>query len=66
MPYLELTKYKSMNLKGKALLWFLLYEAYTSRLCHRCKAEGKRLSQAGFKCPNCGLDRFNVGLIGLR
>ena len=32
----------------------------TSITCHVCKSRGKRLSQARFRCDNCGLDYFNA------
>jgi len=39
-------------------------EKHTSKTCYRCGDKGKRLSQARFTCPNCGLDYFNADLNG--
>ena len=62
MPYFKLTNFIIYKAEWEGVSVVLLNEAYTSKLCYRCGKEGKRLSQARFKCPNCGLDYFNADL----
>ncbi|MBO3757867.1 MAG: transposase [Candidatus Brockarchaeota archaeon] len=39
-----------------------VYKFSEKKTCYICGSEGKRLSQARFKCSKCGLDNFNADL----
>jgi putative transposase len=64
MPYYRLTRYIRYKAEWEGVPVLLIPEYNTSKTCYRCGKEGKRLNQARFKCPNCGLDYFNADLNG--
>jgi len=64
MPYYRLTQMIAYKAQWEGIRVYKVSERNTSKTCHRCGSEGERLSQAGFKCPNCGLDHFNADLNG--
>jgi len=64
--YFRLQNYIEYKAMWEGIKVIYIDEAYTSVTCHRCGAKGKRLTQARFKCPNCGLDYFNADLNGAR
>jgi len=63
MPYYRLTEYIKYKAEWEGIPVLVIPEYNTSKTCHRCGKEGKRVSQGLFKCPNCGLE-YNTDLNG--
>lgn len=63
MPYYRLTQMISYKAGWEGIPVRFVKENHTSKLCHRCGAEGRRPFQGLFKCPNCGLE-YNADLNG--
>jgi len=64
MPYYRLTQYIRYKAEWEGIPVLVIPEYNSSKVCYRCGKEGRRLSQARFKCLNCGLDYFNADLNG--
>ena len=64
--YFRLQNYIEYKALWEGIKVIYIDEAYTSVTCHRCGAKGKRLTQARFRCSNCGLDYFNADLNSAR
>jgi len=64
MPYYRLTQYIRYKAEWEGIPVLVIPEYNTSKVCYRCGKEGRRLSQARFKCPYCDLDYFNADLNG--
>lgn len=54
MPYYRLTKYITYKANWLGIPVVTMSEYGTSRTCHFCNSEGKRVRQGLFKCPSCG------------
>ena len=63
MPHHRLSRYIEYKALWEGIPVVHAGEAYTSRTCHRCGNEGRRVSQGFFKCPSCGLE-YNADLNG--
>ena len=63
MSYYRLTEYIKYKAEWEGIPVLAIPEYNTSKTCHRCGKEGKRVSQGLFKCPNCGLE-YNADLNG--
>jgi len=63
MPYHRLTQYIRYKAEWEGIPVLIIPEFNTSKICHRCGEEGRRVSQGLFKCPNCGLE-YNADLNG--
>jgi putative transposase len=66
MPYYRLSEFIKYKAAWLGVPVVIRKEYKTSITCHRCGVEGKRLSQARFKCDNCNLDHFNADVNGVR
>jgi len=66
MPYYRLSQFIRYKAVWEGVSVVTRKEYKTSITCHRCGKEGKRLSQARFKCDNCNLDYFNADVNGVR
>jgi len=63
MPYHKLTRYIEYKALWEGIPVVLASEDYSSKTCHRCGNEGRRISQGFFKCSSCGLE-YNADLNG--
>lgn len=64
MSYHTLTQFITYKAEWDGVPVIIQSERGTSSTCHKCCSKGKRLSQARFKCHNCGLDYFNADVNG--
>jgi len=64
MPYRRLTQYIRYKAEWEGIPVLVIPEYNSSKICYKCGKEGRRLSQARFKCLYCGLDYFNADLNG--
>lgn len=64
--YYRLQKYIEYKAVWEGIRVIYIDEKGTSTTCYRCGAKGSRLTQARFRCGNCGLDYFNADLNGAR
>jgi IS605 OrfB family transposase len=53
MPFHKLTQYITYKANWEGIPVITTSEAYTSKTCHNCNSEGKRVNQGLFKCPSC-------------
>lgn len=63
MPYLKLSQLITYKANWEGIRVFTTSEAYTSKTCHFCNSDGKRLSQGVFRCRACGHE-FNADYNG--
>ena len=63
MPYHRLTQMITYKAHWEGILIRKIKESNTSKICHRCGAIGKRVTQGFFKCPSCRLE-YNADLNG--
>ena len=64
MPHYRLSQMIVYKAQWENIQVYKVNERNTSKTCHRCGNIGRRLSQARFKCPSCGLDYFSADLNG--
>jgi putative transposase len=62
MPFNRLSTFIEYKAAWAGVPVIKVDEAYSSRECHICKQDGKRLSQGRFVCPSCG--EYNADLNG--
>ncbi|MBI2938750.1 MAG: IS200/IS605 family element transposase accessory protein TnpB [Thaumarchaeota archaeon] len=54
MPFHKLTEYISYKANWEGIPVITTSEAYTSKTCHNCNSEGRRVNQGLFRCSACG------------
>jgi len=54
MPFYKLTQYITYKANWEGIPIITVSEAYTSKTCHNCNSDGKRVNQGLFKCDSCG------------
>lgn len=63
MPFHKLTQYITYKANWEGIPVITASEAYTSKTCHNCNSEGKRVSQGLFRCQACQHE-FNADMNG--
>ena len=53
MPFHKLTQYITYKASWEGMPIITTSEAYTSKTCHNCSSEAKRVSQGLFRCQTC-------------
>jgi putative transposase len=63
IPYYKLSKFIEYKADAESIPIVKMKEWNSSKTCHLCNNEGKRVSQSLFRCPTCSLE-YNADLNG--